>query len=53
MEREEVLLDVECEVPETEEMLPIPEVEIIIPEDDAPCDDGSYAPGYNAENIIF
>lgn len=51
---QEILLDEACEVEETEEILPIPEVEIIIPdaEAEAACDDG-YAPGFNAENIIF
>lgn len=52
-------MDEACEVEEMGEILPIPEVEIIIPEAEAeaPCasddNDNGYAEGFNAENIIF
>lgn len=49
---QEVLLDEACEVEEMEEVLPIPEVEIIIPDADA-CESNGYPAGFNAENIVF
>lgn len=57
VEVEQVILDEQCEVPETEEVLPIPEIEIEIPfpqpESEACEDKNAYPAGWNAENIIF
>lgn len=59
MEVVEVNLDVECEIAEAEEVLPIPEIEIEIPivqqpEVEAGCEEKPvYPDGWNSENIIF
>lgn len=53
----QVLLDEKCEIPETDEIIEIPEVEIQIPEEESACVDSNnnneYPDGFHAENIIF
>lgn len=52
----QVLLDEKCEVPDTDEIIEIPEIEIQIPEEESACvesNNNGYPDGFNAENIIF